>query len=47
MALWSRLFKNSCPLQHPMQRHLVTKVATDQVAKKERKRKKMETRKEM
>lgn len=44
MALWCRLFKSSCPL---MQRRLVTKLAADQVAKKERKSKKMETRKEM
>ena len=45
-ALSCRLF-NSCFLLRPMQRRLATKLATDQDAKKEKKRKKMEARKEM
>lgn len=46
-ALSCRSIFNSCFLLHPMQRRLVTKLATDQDVKKEKKRKKMEARKEM
>ena len=46
-ALSGRLFNNSCLLLRPMQRRLVTKLATDQDAKKDKKMKKMEARKEM
>lgn len=46
-ALSCRSIFNSCFLLRPMQRCLVTKLATDQDVKKEKKRKKMEARKEM